>query len=579
MGVTAAVGLLVAALSLPPQEPPPFDFQFVQDAKVVNATLSPDGGVLVVLDEDGTLYGWRRQPRKRLYTRRILKRGDTSRRLTCSPDGRYLAISSRELPSSLLLVVGLADGKEVHRFDRGFSPAFSPDGEFLACSDGKRIRRWAMKSGAELPDLDKSPFDLKWVAWSPGGRQIAASAQFNEAVLYWDVPTRRVDLPDATGDGASVASLAFSPDGTMLAVGTHWGASIRVLSIEKHPVERFFEEYARGELSFSADARQLLCSDRRRHVSVWDRATGNRIFLWHSPFAREGIVDIACGGHFLIWIEGGGVRLERIPAFLGAETPRNYVTRVGFTADGRAVTGEWGGIVRYWDPETERELQRYELPDLKPIQFANQFQWAVRGEGAEGLVIRDIVSGKVLLKVEGLPFIQAIAFPPDHRSVGLGLKDGSVSIWDIRERRERSRVRMDGGAVFSLTWSSDGKTLAWGNAAGEVVFSEGERGGEQLVFAPRGDCVKKVEFLEDGKRLRMIDARGSSWVYVGELGQEPRPGRPRRVDEVLMPDDRWLNSAFMRQDCFVKAFSPDARYAIGTNGRGSAMIWRAPWLR
>src|SRR6478736_10447273 len=165
MGLSAVVPILLTVVPFLPQDDLPFDPQFLHDAKVVNAAMSPDGEILVALDEDGTLYGWRRQPRKRLYTRRILKRGDTARRLTCSPDGRYLAISERELPGSLVLVLSLADGKEVRRFERGFSPAFSPDGEFLACSDGKQIRRWAMKSGAELPALDESPFEMKWVVW------------------------------------------------------------------------------------------------------------------------------------------------------------------------------------------------------------------------------------------------------------------------------------------------------------------------------------------------------------------------------------------------------------------------------
>ena len=83
MGLSAAVPVLLAALSFLAQDAPPLDPQYVHDAKVVNAAMSPDGEILVALDEDGTLYGWRRHPRKRLYTRRILKRGDTSRRLTC----------------------------------------------------------------------------------------------------------------------------------------------------------------------------------------------------------------------------------------------------------------------------------------------------------------------------------------------------------------------------------------------------------------------------------------------------------------------------------------------------------------
>jgi WD40 repeat protein len=575
MLLSAAVTVLLSWA----QDPRLLDPHYEHDAAVVVATLSPDGETLVALDVDGTLIGWRRQPRKKLYARRILPKGDTARRLTCSSDGRYLVISSRELPSSTLLVVGLTDGKEVRRFERGFSPAFTADGEFLACSDGNQIRRWAMKSGAELPALDASPFELKWMAWSPTGTRIAASARFNRAVLYWDVSTRRIDVPQEIGDGPPVAALSFSLDGKLLAVGNPWsGAVIRPPSRQWERPESLLEEYARGTLGFTADGR-ILSTDRQRHVSVWDRATGQRLFLWHSPVFHEGYVDVDPAGRFLIWIEDRGIRLERIPAFLGGDAIKTHIRHVGFTDEGKAVTVSSDGEMRLWDPETEEELRRVQVPKRKILRFAKRFQWAVFGGDREPLQIWDIAASKEVLMVEALPPAMTVEFSPDYKTMGLGLQDGSVSLWDIASRKERSRIRMDGGFISALIWSPEGKTLAWGNLAGEVVFAEGERGGERLVYARRGGPVKKLEFLEDGRRVRMLDARGNSWVYTGILGEEPQASTSGSEDSLELPDSRWTRSAFMTQSYTLKAFSPDGRYAIGTNGRGSAMIWRAPWER
>jgi len=574
MGCFAAVTVLLF------QDPRLLDPHYEHDAAVVVATLAPDGETLVALDQEGTLTGWRRQPRRKLYATRIVKKGDTTRRLTCSPDGRYLALSSKELPSSTLIVVGLADGKEVRRFERGFSPAFSAFGEILACSDGNRVRRWAMKSGAELPGLDESPVELQWLAWSPTGTRIAASPRFGGAVIFWDVPSRRIEVPEEIGERLSAGALAFSPDGKMLAVGYPWtGALIKAPSLEGEPTEQLLEEYARGTLSFSPDGRRVLSSDRQRHVSVWDRSTGQRLFLWHSPVFHEGYVDVDPAGRFLIWIEDRGIRLERIPSLLSGNLPPEFITHVGFTEDGKATTGSSDGQVRLWDPETEKELRRYTLPIGKFVQFANRSRWAVCRAREGDLQIWDIAEGKEILKIGGVPVIHTFAFSPDHGTLGLGLQDGSVSLWDIRSRREKSRIRMDGGSVYSLAWSPDGKTLAWGNAAGEVIFAEGDLGAERLVFAPRGKLVRKLEFLADGKHLLMTDSRGGRWDYSGELGQDPRPAGPVDEDAIDIPDARWLKSPFMRQRYLIRAYSPDGRYAIGTDGRGSAMIWRAPWLR
>ena len=579
MGLSAVLPVLLAVVSFLPQEDLPYDPQFLHDAKVVNATTSPDGEILVVLDEDGTLYGWRRQPGKRLYTRRILKRGDTAQRLTCSPDGRYLAISERELPGARVIVLSVADGKEVRRFERGFSPAFSPDGEFLACSDGKQIRRWAMKSGAELPALDESPFEMKWVVWGSTGTRIAASRQIGWWVASWDVSSRRLVNRLEGSETGPATSLAFDPEGRRLAVGSHWGVEIRSQTMSRSSTDQLIQEYVRGEVMFSPDGRELIWCDRRQRVSVADLKSGSVYFQWAVPAAREGLLEVSRNGRFLIWMEGRGIRLERLPLFLGGPQVGHEVSCVAFTSDGKAVTGGKDGSVRLWDPETEKEVGRYQVPELRLTQFSKDATRAVFRDAEGGILLWDLVAGKELLKVSARPPINAVALSPDGKKVGLALLDGSVALWDIASQKEKDRIRMDGGSVSDLTWSPDGRTLAWGAFGGQVVFSEGEHGGERVVFASRGRTIQKVEFLNDGRRLRVVGHSGESHCYDGRLDREPEAP----AGELWVPDgvsdSRWLQTTAWRQMRGGAAFSPDGRYAVSADGRGSAMIWRAPWLR
>jgi WD40 repeat protein len=571
--------LLAAATILLSQEDLPLEPQFLHDAKVVNSALSPDGEILVALDEDGTLYGWRCQPRKRLYTRRMLKRGDTSRRLTCSPDGRYLAISGKECPGALVLVLGLSDGKEVHRFERGFSPAFSPDGEFLACSDGKQIRRWAMKSGAELPALDESPFDLKWVAWASTGHRIAASRQIGWWVASWDVLSRQLVNRLEGAETGPVTFLTFDPGGQKLAVGSHWGLEIRSQTMSKASDDQLIREYVRGEVMFSGGGRELIWCDRQQRVSVCERSSGVVLFQWAVPATHDGLLEVCRSGRFLIWMEDRGIRLERIPSFLGGRDTAHPITCVGFTSDGKAVTGGKSGTVRLWDPETEKEVGGYKVPDLPLIRFSADVSRAVFRDEESGVILWDLASEKQLLKVDGHPPINAVALSPDGRTLGLALLDGSVALWDIASRKEKDRIRMDAGSVQDITWSPDGKTLAWATFGGQVVFSEGEHGGERVVYAPRGRSVHKIEFLNDGKRLRVVNPVGESLCYDGRLDREPEAPS----DELWVPerisDSRWLRSTAWKQMWGINAFSRDGRYAISADGYGSAMIWRAPWER
>src|SRR5258708_24925802 len=186
MLLSALVPVLLASL----QDTAPLPPQFNAEAIVVNATVTPDGQTLIALDQAGTLYGWNRQTRKRLYIRRGNPKLRAPRRLVCSADGRYLALSSRELPAGEVLVIRIATGEVALHIERGHSPSFSPDEDYVACSSWRLVLRWSLKSGAELPALEESPTELRCVAWSPKGDLIAAAAELSDSISFWDLPGR-----------------------------------------------------------------------------------------------------------------------------------------------------------------------------------------------------------------------------------------------------------------------------------------------------------------------------------------------------------------------------------------------------
>ena len=112
------------------------------------------------------------------------------------------------------------------------SLAFSPDGHTLASgAEDHTVKLWDVASGRELRTLSGSD-QVTAVAFSPDGRVLAAGSgddakTFPRAgggkISLWDVATGR-ELPTLRGHSAAVTSVAFSPDGSILASGGRDGA-------------------------------------------------------------------------------------------------------------------------------------------------------------------------------------------------------------------------------------------------------------------------------------------------------------------------------------------------------------------
>src|SRR5262249_61846970 len=80
------------------------------------------------------------------------------------------------------------------------------------------VRWWEVASGTHVRTLTGRPGGVNSVAFSPDGTLIAFTGAGDKAVRLWEVATRR-KVHKLTGHTDSVRGVAFSPDGTLLASG------------------------------------------------------------------------------------------------------------------------------------------------------------------------------------------------------------------------------------------------------------------------------------------------------------------------------------------------------------------------
>jgi WD40 repeat protein len=262
--------------------------------------------------------------------------------------------------------------------------AISPDGQYLAIG-GSVIRDLCIASITEKRNVRKFAIrsgSVEAVAYSPDGRYLATGRGFmshmrhTNSVNLWDAQTGMLirNLPGPKGPEThlnDVTSLAFSPDGKILAV-----------SFEPQP-------------------------DRTDAVHIFDVETGERIRTMH-PSSYTNALFFLNGGRYLAFENG----YERFFVVYDVETGKQ-VRRFNFNAvyalspDGKFLAaGTREKELKIIDMKTGRELKVLE----SARGFHRRLVYSPDGRylaafSDDGLFIWDVEAGEVVRQLRGYPDI------------------------------------------------------------------------------------------------------------------------------------------------------------------------------
>ncbi|MEH2193204.1 MAG: serine/threonine-protein kinase [Nostoc sp.] len=208
-----------------------------------------------------------------------------------SPDGQILATASDDKTIKLWRVETLKEICTLLGHSHAVkSVAFSPDGQILASGSwDKTIKLWDVNTGTEIYTITGHQLQVNSVAFSPQG-QILASASYDRTIRLWHIPAlensqREFEnrpcyslLSTLSGHAWAVLTVAFSPDGQILATGSD-DNTIKLWEVNTGQLicTLVGHSWSVVAVAFTADGETLLSASCDKTVKLWRVSTAEEI--------------------------------------------------------------------------------------------------------------------------------------------------------------------------------------------------------------------------------------------------------------------------------------------------------------
>jgi len=503
------------------------------------------------------------------------------------------------------------------------STAFSPDGEILASGDSVgNIILWELRDRTVPSQLAVFEGNIissvQSIAFSPDGKTLAAGysdfftiLNINipvDTIILWDIsdPTAPSQLTAIEGNGYSVNSVAFGPDGETLISGDDNGTII-LWDINDPTTPSQVAAFAGNkynavtDIAISPDGMMLASgySDigviAVNALILWDISDptspsqlatleGHSSSVYSVAFSPDG-ETLASGGSdnaLILW----DIRVPTNPSQLVTlDGQSSSVINVAFSPDGGTLASVSGGDITFWDISdlTNPSQQATLGGPIGNVSFNPDGKTLAAGNGDNILIswnFHDLTTPARLASLEESSF-NSIAFSPDEKILAAG-GSNNIILWNINDPTAPSQLaKLEGNLAFegvsfsivlSIAFSPDGKTLASGYSdQGDlqngnypnntiILWDISNPTAPSQLATPEGhdESVNSVAFSPDGKTL----ASGSfdNTIILWDISNRDVPSKLITLDE-------------HNEAVYNVAFSPDGKTLVSQDSTGTIILW------
>ena len=327
-----------------------------------------------------------------------------------------------------------------------------------------------------------------------------------------DVSPTKLQATQTLKQSSAVLSLAFSPDGKLLATSGK-DSKVRLWNTETAQLDKVLSApsyiNAIRKVAFATDGKTLISVSEK--ARLWDVATGKlqRSFSVANPNPYE-LKHYGPGWAMSVALSPTNDVVASTGQFLTVHSQNDgnwkqtfqqkffYGTAASFTPDGATlIEAGWNGRLNLWNVAALKKgkEKRSNLPYLQgspdtlgkanSISLSGDGKLMVVGYGYEGdkinavgkivpndddgqIVVWDLTTGKIKQSWSASKSaILSAAISKDGRAVAAASEDKQIRLWNV-ETGQLEQILPQKATVNSVTFSPDGSTLVSGDADGAI---------------------------------------------------------------------------------------------------------------